>query len=276
MNSATRLIFAEWSPPWLLSAMTIGLAVIYTRGFFAIRKTRPGLFPDWRLGTFLLGLLTLWLSIGSPLDGFADALLSAHMVQHFLLMSVVPPLLLLGAPLVPMVRGLPRGFVRIVLGPLFSSQPLVKMARFLTLPVVGWLAMNLAYLLWHVPAAYDDALWNQPVHRLEHVCFLTTSFLFWFPVIAPWPARRRYGWVLLPYLLTADFVNTALAAFLIFCDRTVYQYYVVRPNPFHADPLSDQRLGGAIMWVIGSTVFLVPAAGITFRLLKGQMKVRRG
>jgi cytochrome c oxidase assembly factor CtaG len=259
----------------LLTATILAFAIIYTRGFFAIRKTRLALFPDWRLASFLLGLLTLWLSIGSPLDGFADALLSAHMVQHLLLMSAVPPLVLLGAPLVPIVRGLPRSFVRVVLGPLFSSQPLVKIARFLTTPAVTWLAMNLAYLLWHIPAAYDYALWNQPVHRLEHVCFLTASFLFWFPVIAPWPARRRHGWILLPYLLTADFVNTALAAFLIFCDRTVYLYYVVRPNPFHADPLSDQRLGGAIMWVLGSMVFLVPAVAITFQLLKGQMKVRR-
>ena len=76
-------------------------AVIYVRGWLAIRRTRPLLFPSWRLTVFLIGLATLWLALASPLDGFADALLSAHMVQHLLLMSAVPPLVLLGLPVVP-------------------------------------------------------------------------------------------------------------------------------------------------------------------------------
>ena len=274
--SASSLIFSEWSPPWPLTLAILVFAVAYVRGFFAIRKTRPGLFPEWRLVSYLLGMLTLWLSLASPLDGFADALLSAHMVQHLLLMSVVPALVLLGAPMVPILRGLPRGFTRVVLGPLFSSKSLLAIGRFLTRPVVAWLAMNLTFLLWHTPAAYDFALWNGPWHRLEHVCFLTTSFLFWWPVIQPWPARRRnYGWGMLLYLLTADFVNTALAAFLAFCDRPVYSYYVERPSPFHVDPVSDQALGGVIMWVTGSMVFLLPAVVLTMRMLQGPARARR-
>jgi len=274
--SASSLIFSEWSPPWPLTLAILVFAVDYVRGFFAIRKTRPGLFPEWRLVSYLLGMLTLWFSLASPLDGFADALLSAHMVQHLLLMSVVPALVLLGAPMVPILRGLPRGFTRVVLGPLFSSKSLLAIGRFLTRPVVAWLAMNLTFLLWHTPAAYDFALWNGPWHRLEHVCFLTTSFLFWWPVIQPWPARRRnYGWGMLLYLLTADFVNTALAAFLAFCDRPVYSYYVERPSPFHVDPVSDQALGGVIMWVTGSMVFLVPAVVLTMRMLQGPARARR-
>jgi putative membrane protein len=95
-------------------------------------------------------------------------------------------------------------------------------------------------------------------------------------VIEPWPARpSRLRWGVLPYLLMADFVNTALAAFLAFCDRPVYRYYVERPNPFRVHPVSDQALGGVIMWVIGSMVFLLPAVGITFRLLKEQPQLRR-
>jgi cytochrome c oxidase assembly factor CtaG len=274
--SASSLIFSEWSPPWPLTLAILVFAVAYVRGFFAIRKTRPGLFPEWRLVSYLLGMLTLWFSLASPLDGFADALLSAHMVQHLLLMSVVPALVLLGAPMVPILRGLPRGFTRVVLGPLFSSKSLLAIGRFLTRPVVAWLAMNLTFLLWHTPAAYDFALWNGPWHRLEHVCFLTTSFLFWWPVIQPWPARRRnYGWGMLLYLLTADFVNTALAAFLAFCDRPVYSYYVERPSPFHVDPVSDQALGGVIMWVTGSMVFLLPAVVLTMRMLQGPARARR-
>jgi putative membrane protein len=272
--TATDFILAQWSPPWLLTAGIAASAAVYFRGWLAIRKTRRAQFPSWRLGVFLTGMATLWAALASPLDAFADALLSAHMVQHLLLMSAVPPLVWLGLPVVPILRGLPRSFTRAVAGPLLSSPALLWIGRALTRPVVAWLAMNLTFLLWHTPAAYDYALWNQPWHRLEHICFLATSLLFWYPVIQPWPARRHsLGWGILLYLLGADFVNTALSAFLAFCDRPVYGYYVVRPNPFHVDPVSDQAVGAVIMWVLGSIVFLVPAVASTIRLLGGH---RRG
>jgi cytochrome c oxidase assembly factor CtaG len=87
------------------------------------------------------------------LDGFADVLLSAHMVQHLLLMSVVPPLLLLGWPVVPLLRGLPPWILRPVLGPLLRLAVLRRLGRWVTSPLVGWMAMNLTFLGWHVPAA---------------------------------------------------------------------------------------------------------------------------
>ncbi len=165
MTSASDFIFSEWSPPWLLTASLTATAVIYLRGWRAIRRTRLSLFPTWRLTVFLMGLGSLWVALASPLDGFADALLSAHMVQHLILMSAVPPLLLLGLPVVPLLRGLPRPFVQNILGPLFSSKTMLALGRFLTRPVVAWLVMNVTFLLWHTPAAYDYALWNQPWHQ---------------------------------------------------------------------------------------------------------------
>jgi len=73
--------------------------------------------------------------------------------------------------------------------------------------------------------------------------------------------------MMLLYLMSADIVNTALSAFLAFCDRPVYSFYVTGPNPFHVSPLSDQVLGAVIMWVLGSIVFLIPAILITVQLL---------
>ena len=275
MNTATKFILANWAPPWLFSASISIFAIAYVRGYYAIRKTRPLLFPEWRLIAYLLGLAILWLALGSPLDGFADALLSAHMVQHLLLMSAVPPLLLLGSPVVPILRGMPRSWIKTILGPLFASKTLIALGRLLTSPVVAWLAMNITFLLWHTPAAYDYALWNEPVHRLEHACFLFTSLLFWWPVIQPWPAKRHdYRWGMLLYLITADFINTGLSAFLAFCDRPVYSYYLERPNPFHANPLEDQAIGAAFMWVAGSIIFIIPAVVITLRLLSGTREGR--
>jgi putative membrane protein len=276
MTPQLQAVFADWSPPIFLTAMTILSALIYLRGWLLIRRTRRTQFPDWRLASFLSGLAILWLSIGSPLDGFADALLSAHMVEHLLLMSFVPPLLLLGAPSVPMLRGLPRFITLPILGPLLRSNPLRSLLRLLVRPRVAWLLMNIAFLTWHIPAAYDFALEHERWHDFEHICFLATSILFWWPIVRPWPSHTRpRGWYLLPYLLGADLVNTALSAFLAFCGKPAYPYYLAQPNSFGIDPLTDQVTGAVIMWVIGSLVFLVPAMAITFSLLQHQSASRR-
>ena len=270
-----RAIFEEWSPPVLLTAMVILCAVVYTRGWFAIRKTRPAQFPAWRLAAFLLGLFTIWLAIASPLDGFADALLSAHMVEHLLLMSFVPPLLLLGHPSVPLLRGLPRVVTVRLLGPLLRLKLLRELGHFLTAPMAAWFAMNLIFLGWHVPSAYDFALEHEGWHDFEHICFLGSSILFWWPLIRPWPTSARYpGWYMLPYLVGADIVNTALSAFLAFCDRPVYSYYLTQPNRFQISPMADQIVGAVIMWVIGSLVFLVPAVFLTVSLLQQDSRPR--
>src|ERR1700679_3971496 len=162
-----RAIFADWSPPVFLTTTVVLVAVVYVRGWFVIRRTRAAQFPAWRLAAFVLGLATIWVSIGSPLDGFADALLSAHMIEHLLLMSFVPPLLLLGQPVVPMLRGLPRPFTRKILGPLIRLQSLRGLAHWLTTAMVAWLAMNLTYLAWHIPVAYDFALEHERWHDFE-------------------------------------------------------------------------------------------------------------
>jgi putative membrane protein len=269
MLSASKAIFAEWTPPLVLTGILIFTGILYTRGWLAIRRTRHRQFSPLRLGSFLGGIGIIWLAIASPLDGFADVLLSAHMVEHLLLMSFAPPLLLLGYPLVPLLRGLPRRVVVSLLGPLLRTRKLRQLAHTLTTPIVAWLAMNLIFLGWHVPAAYDFALEHEHWHEFEHVCFLGTSILFWWPVVRPWPMRERSGgWLLLPYLIMADIVNTALSAFLAFCDRPVYPYYLREPNPFGISPLSDQKAGAVVMWVVGSLVFLVPAAALTIRLLQ--------
>jgi len=270
-----RAIFEEWSPPIFLSTTVLLSAIVYTRGWFAIRKTRRAQFPAWRLAAFLLGLATIWLAIASPLDGFADALLSAHMVEHLLLMSFVPSLLLLGCPAVPLLRGLPRGLTVRLLGPLLRLKALRQLGHFLIKPLVAWLAMNLIFLGWHVPSAYDFALEHECWHDFEHICFLGSSILFWWPLIRPWPTTARYpGWYMLPYLVGADIVNTALSAFLAFCDRPVYSYYLMQPNRFHISPIADQVVGAVIMWVIGSLVFLIPAVYVTVSLLQQDSRIR--
>jgi cytochrome c oxidase assembly factor CtaG len=201
------------------------------------------------------------------LDGFADSLLTVHMIEHLLLMSAIPMLLLYGLPVVPLLRGLPPPVLRGIVGPLMRVTALRRVAEWLVTPAIAWLAMNVAYLCWHVPAAYNLALENETVHGVEHLCFLLTSLLFWWYIFRPWPAKQRPDdWGMLVYLALGDVVMTLLSAFLAFCDRPVYSYYVDHPNPFHIPVLEDQVLGAVVMWVLGSFAYLVPAMVITFRL----------
>jgi putative membrane protein len=276
MSPEFQSVLLNWNIPPLTTLALLVTALVYVRGWLLIGRTRPEQFPEWRLGCFLGGLFALFLAVASPLDTLDDRLLAAHMAQHFIFMSVAPPLLLLGAPQVPLLRGLPRPFVHSVLGPLFRLHWLRKVGQFLTSLKPAWLMMNLAYLGWHVPKAYELALRSEGWHNLEHACFFFTSVFFWWPILRPWPTRRRaLRWMLIPYILTADIVNTGLSAFLCFAGRPIYPSYVLQTNPLGWSSVYDQAAAGAFMWVFGSTVFLIPAFWITLRLLSPN-RGRRG
>ena len=181
---------------------------------------RPG---AWR--AFVAAIVLLWIAIASPIDALDDYLLAAHMIQHFILMSVAPPLIVLGAPTVPLLRGLPR-LVRVGLRPLFRAHWLRSVLRFFVHPVSAWLLMNIAYLGWHVPAAFEWTFRSEAVHQFEHACFFLTSVAFWWVVLAPWPSHRAWPrWTVIPYLLSADVLNTILSATLAFSGRPLYPSY---------------------------------------------------
>ena len=261
-------LITTWDVPWAVTAALVVTAIIYVRGWMRIRQTRPEIFPPWRLGCFLGGIVALFVAVASPLDTFSESLLFMHMGQHYVLMSVAPPLIVLGAPVVPMLRGLPRRLIRGPLRPLFTTGLVHTIGSFLTRPKVAWLAMNLAFVGWHIPRAYEFALSSENWHNCEHACFFFTSVLFWWPIVAPWPFRQSGSrWMLLPYLMLADFVNTGISAFLCFSGRLIYPSYGEIPRPFGISALNDQVAAGAFMWVMGSVVFLVPLMLITVQLL---------
>jgi cytochrome c oxidase assembly factor CtaG/polyferredoxin len=261
-------IAASWSLPLWPTIALLLTALLYWRGWRVARLTRTAELPAWRAACFYAGLASVWLAIASPLDALGGLLLLAHMAQHLVLMSIAPPLLLLGAPQVPLLRGLPRSWVRDAVGPLFSSRLTHACGRFLTHPATGWIAMNLAYLGWHVPAAYELALRSDAWHQIEHACFLATSLLFWWTVLQPWPSRPRWSrWAAVPYLITADVVNTALSALLAFSPRVLYPTYAAAPRVLELTPMQDQAAAGAFMWVVGSAIYWVPTIGITLALL---------
>lgn len=259
-------LLTKWDIPWVVTSALALTALAYVRGWMGIRRTRPAQFPPWRLAAFLGGIGALFMAVASPLDTFSESLLFMHMAQHFVLMSIAPPLIVLGAPVVPMLRGLPRGFIR-ALRPLFVTYTLHAAARFLTRPRVAWLAMNIVYIGWHIPRAYEFALASESWHNFEHACFFFSNLMFWWPIIHPWPGRAQSRWMLIPYLLLADVVNTGVSAFLCFSGRLLYPSYGEIPRAFGLSALNDQVAAGAFMWVFGSMVYLIPAVATVVQLL---------
>ena len=275
MNPALEAAFRSWSfAP--LPMLTLALATFfYWRGWRQLHRQIPHRFPRWRLVAFLTGMASLFLAIASPLDAFAGMLLQVHMIQHLLLMMVAPPLLLLGAPWLPLLCGLPRRLVRDGLGPFLVWPALKNFGHRLTHPVVGGIAFIAASLLWHLPPLYELALRSRSWHEVEHACFLGSALLFWWPVVQPWPGRAHWPrWTMIPYLLIADLQNTALAAFLTFYDRPLYPTYAAAPRLWDISVLNDQAAAGVIMWVPGSLAFLIPVALITVQILTGRRGVR--
>ncbi|HTW48787.1 MAG TPA: cytochrome c oxidase assembly protein [Acidobacteriaceae bacterium] len=274
------VLITQWDIPWAVTCALIVTALIYICGWLRIRRTRPAVFPRWRLLCFCGGVLAIFVAVASPLDAFADRMLSIHMVQHFFLWSIAPILIVFSAPVVPMLRGLPRWFMRGALGPLFASGIPHRIGAFLTRPRVAWLIWTLAFVSWHTPKMYDLALASENIHECEHACFFFASLIFWWPVIAPWPFRQpgytRGGdsrrWMLIPYLLLADVVNTAISAFLCFSGRVLYQGYLAEPRLFGMSALNDQVAAGAFMWVSGSMMYLIPGMIVTIQLLSPQRR----
>ncbi|HXJ13135.1 MAG TPA: cytochrome c oxidase assembly protein [Candidatus Limnocylindrales bacterium] len=244
-------------------------AIFYFRGWRRLRLASAiGALPAWRAGSFLAGLCLIWLAIGSPLALLDEQLLTAHMVQHLLLMTIAPAFILLGAPVMPMLHGLPQPFVRSVVGPLFRWSPLQFIGRVLTRPEVCWLAAAAALVGWHVPAIFNLALQSEGWHIAEHSSFLVAGFLFWWPVIQPWPSVPLWPkWTILLYLFSATLPCDILSAYLTFCERVVYPAYLNASRPFGMSALEDQECAGALMWACVTIIYLIPAAQITTTLL---------
>ena len=266
---------ASWSFEPAVTVPALAAAALYWRGFTVLSLRMPERFDAWRPVAFFAGLVTLVLALCSPLDPLGHFLLQAHMTQHLLLMLVVPPLLWLGAPVAPLLLGLPRPLRRAVARGL-AVRPVRRFTAVVGHPAFAWVAFIVAFWFWHLPALYDLALASDAWHHVEHVCFLATALLYWRPVILAWPARSPWPrWTMIPFLVLGEFQNTALSAILAFSDRVIYPAYEAAPRLWGVSALEDQSIAGAIMWVPGSLAFLFPVLWLVLTAVMGQKDARR-
>ncbi len=273
-----RTIFSVWELRWeVLLPLTVML-YLYLRGWLRLRRIQhetaqrrhrerwrlprrhPPLATRWRLVSYGSGWLVLLVALTSGLDAYSAMFFFVHMIQHLLLVMVAPPLLWLGQPYAIGVWGLPRGLrlemARWLGRGAFLRRVLVQIGR----PGLVWLGMVVVMWVWHDGTLYDLALRLPWVHDLEHITFFLTGLYFWWLVIGAAP--RVY--VLTPikralFLVASVPPNALLGVAIALAEEPLYAYYESVPRLWGMSVMADQQLGGILMWVPGSMMFLMAA-----------------
>ncbi|HEY4320191.1 MAG TPA: cytochrome c oxidase assembly protein [Gemmatimonadales bacterium] len=245
----------EWSI-WLALAF---VAVPYAWGITRLwRRAGAGRgIPVWRAALYAAGVVLLIVALASPLDTMADSLFAAHMTQHMLLIAVVPPLLILGAPLTALAW---LGPLQRLLQP---AQPFLhRVGRVATIPVWAFSAHAVVLWAWHAPPFYQAALLNPTLHAAEHATLFGTAMLLWWSALRPTGIRRvGYGIGVLTLLATA-MQSGALGALLTVSRTPWYAIGSASATAWGLTPLADQQLAGLIMWIPGGLIYTLAACAL--------------
>ncbi len=227
-----------------------GLGALY-----AWRAHREQRTPTpWQRTSFVAGLAAMFFALNGPLHDLSDIyLFSAHMVQHLVLTFVVPPLLLMGTP----------GWM---LRPALRVPVVNAVARWLTRPVVCFVLFNLTIAAWHLPPLYNLAMAHHTIHIGEHLMFMATAVLMWWPLLSPLPELPRLpypGQMLYCFLMSLPM--SIVAIYIALADHVLYPAYESAPRVWGILPLDDQMIGGLIMWIPGGLVFYAVMSIVFFR-----------
>lgn len=264
--------FGGWSLQAPVAYVAIA-ALLYWLG--GVRSQRPA--PAGATLSFVAGLVTIVLAVDSPLDGWSEQLFWAHMFQHVLLLTVAPPLILLGRPWPRMWRALPVD-ARTRVARSWARSPVTAPLRALARPLPAWVLFNVTVLAWHLPGAFNATLTSNAIHQLEHAMFFFCGLLFWARVIDPGPLRPRLAWpVRIAYVVGAMVIGWILAITLVLLPHPLYAHYAAlthRPGGISA--VTDQQLAGGVMWVPGSLSYTIAMMVGVYRWLEPDTTVPPG
>lgn len=261
-------VWRAWGPDPVETGILLGFVLLYLRGAFRLRQSGPRrVLPTRRIVAVVTGVGLAVAALASPLDGLADTLFAWHMVQHLVLLLVVPPLVVWGRPLLVLGFGLPQGLRRRVQR-IAAAAPARGAIRAVVHPAVAWGLYAVALWGWHLPGPYQAAVHDDVFHALEHASFLGAALLFWSVVIGAGPRRRlSYGGTLL-FTFTTMLHSVWLAMVLSFVPTVVYPVYATGTAAWGIEALADQHAGGTIMWVPSALVFIVTLAVLFLRWLR--------
>jgi cytochrome c oxidase assembly factor CtaG len=251
---------------------------VFVRGWWLLRqrtRRRAGenrwqAGASWRPIAYLSGLLILGITLMSPIDVLSTQLFTMHMIQHVLLVMIIPPLILLANPMPFSLWGLPKEARRTVGGWFSRGSRLRGVLKSTTGAGFVWLAYVIVIWGWHDPNAYNLALENSLVHDIEHITFLLVSMLFWWHIIGAGPRihrslspAARFGFTLsaIPPIMIAGVA-------IVFAIEPIYPYYAALPRLWGISTLQDQRIAGIIMWVPGSMMYMIAALILVARWLQ--------
>jgi putative membrane protein len=238
-------------------ALAVGVGV-YALGVRHVRSTAgPGrLVTPAQVRWTAAGWCATAFALLPPLDTAAGHSLTAHMVQHVLLLAVAAPLLAAGNPLPAVLWALPASWRAPALARarrLASSRH----RRWATWATAALLAQTVAMWGWHAPALYEAALRQPALHALEHATYLATAAAFWWAV-GLGNGRPRGASVLLVF--AAALPGSALGAAMTLAATPWYPTY---PS------LADQQQAGVVMWAFSGLAYVLVAAVVFGAWLSG-------
>jgi putative membrane protein len=252
----------EWAAVIVGGVLAVWLASCYLRGLRRFRRSDSGRRHLGRPWALAASIVVTAVVTTPPLGELLEQRLSTHMAQHMLLILVSAPLLAVSGCGLPLLAGLPRDVRRVVvrLGHRLADASVVG-------PHLAWGAYIGALWLWHLPAAYDEAVRSTYAHLSEHACFLATAWLFWWFLLGP-VRRRLTGPAAVLYVAAAVPPGAALGALLTFTSHPLYPAQAQEAHAAGADVLTDQRVGGLVMWVPMDFFFVAVAIVLVARWLR--------
>lgn len=255
-----------WLTEWNLTpSIYVGIALIIGFYLYAVGPLRrryrlADSVSRRQIVVFISGMLLIFLALASPLDELGDEyLFSAHMLQHLVLTMIGPPMLLLGTP----------GWL---IEPLLRRRAVLRIGKVLTYPAVAFLLFNINFWLWHAPSLYNATLSDENLHIFEHLLFLITATIYWWPVFSPveegLPRLSLGGQVL--YIFLGGMPSVALGAGLTFLSPLYAPYIQQSVRAWGISPAADQQLGGLIMWVPLNIAYIVVVSVLFIRWMQQQ------
>lgn len=235
--------------------LLLSAAAAYVLMWLRVRAAgRDRLFPGWRLASFLVGIGLVILTVFGPLAAYDRVFLFVHMIQHFILISIAPPLILLGSPMTLLLVAAGARRRERWIYPVTHA----RWFELFTNPVVGLGLFAAVPILWYITPLFELSLENDVVHYAGYGVFLFAGIHYWWPVVGgnptrwnlPHPVRLFYLFALVP-------IHAFLGSLFYEPSRMLYEQFAQQPRLWGPAPLLDQQIGGAIMFLVGEALGLI-------------------